>query len=76
MPICPTLSTLSMSTRQYVEQGVRLAVAHTPVTIGQFGGLLECISKATGKKFDNIVVVRSFSVPLNTYLVKQINNTC
>ena len=43
-------------------QGVYLAVAHTPVVIGKFGGLLECISMvahgASGNKIVNIMVVR------------------
>ena len=46
----------------YLIQGVRLAVAHSPVAIGNAGGLLESLSmvahRASGKKFDNIMVVR------------------
>ena len=38
------------------------AVAHSPVAIGNFGGVLECISMiahgAIGNKIDNIMVVR------------------
>ena len=40
---------------------MRLAVAHSPVTIGNFGERLECISMvdygAIEKKIDNIMVV-------------------
>ena len=45
-----------------VYQGMRLAVAHSPVSIRNFGGQLECISmvayRAIGNKIDNIMVVR------------------
>ena len=41
-------------------QGVRLAFAHSPTSIGNFGGLLEGISMVThrtsGNKIDNIMV--------------------
>ena len=43
------------------DQGVRLAVAHSPVAIGNFGGLFACIPMVThqvsGNKIDNIMVV-------------------
>ena len=45
---------------------MNLAVAHMPVAIGNFGGLLEGISmvahRASGNKIDNIMVVRSFII--------------
>ena len=51
---------------QMIAQGVRLAVAHSPVTIGNAGGLLESLSmvahRASGNKFDNIMVVRLFII--------------
>ena len=57
-------------------QGVRLAVAHSPMSIGNFGGQLECISmvahRAIGYKIDNIMVVRLFSVALNTISIVQL----
>ena len=47
-------------------QGVHLAVAQSPVAIGNTGGLLEDISmvayRASGNKFDNIMVVREFII--------------
>ena len=43
-------------------QGMRLAVAHSPVAIGNFGGRLECISmvayRPIGNQIDNSMVVR------------------
>ena len=48
----------------YKGQHVHLAVAHSPVTIENAGGLLEGISmvshRASENKFDNIMVVREF----------------
>ena len=47
-------------------QGVRLAVPHLPVAIGNFAGLLEGISMvarwASGNKIDTIMVVREFII--------------
>ena len=47
-------------------QGVHLAVNHSPVAIGNFGGRLECISmvayRAIGNKIDNIMAVRTFII--------------
>ena len=34
-------------------QCVRLAVAHSPVAIGNFGGLLECISMVAHRAIGN-----------------------
>ena len=46
--------------------GVRLAVAHSPLAIENFGGLLEGISmvvhRASGNKIDNIMVEREFMI--------------
>ena len=43
-----------------------LAVVHSTVAIGNFGGLLECISmvahRASKHKSDNIMVVREFII--------------
>ena len=45
-----------------IDQGVSLAVAHSPVAIGNVGWLLESISMvshwASGNAIDNIMVVR------------------
>ena len=47
-------------------QGVRLAVAHSPVAIGNVGGRLEGLSmvahRASGNKIDNIMVVKEFII--------------
>ena len=57
-------------------QGVRLAIAHSPVAIGNVGGLLEGLSMvahwASGNKIDNIMVARFISVSLNTIPVLQL----
>ena len=47
----------------YQTQGVCLAVAHSPMAIGNFSGLLEYIyskiaHRASGNKINNIMVVR------------------
>ena len=48
------------------EQGVRLAVAHSPVAIGNVGELLEGLSIvahwASLNKIDNIMIVREFII--------------
>ena len=45
---------------------MRIAVAHMPVAIGNFGGLLECISMVAhqtfGNKIGNTMVVRLFII--------------
>ena len=45
---------------------MRLAVAHSPMANGNFGGRLECISMVAywviGNKIDHIIVVRSFII--------------
>ena len=50
----------------YHVQGVRLAVAHSPVAIGNVGGRLEGLSmvahRASGNKIDNIMVVKEFII--------------
>ena len=47
-----------------VNQGVCLAVAHSPLAIGNFGGPLEGMVAhcASGNKIDNIVAIRSFII--------------
>ena len=72
-------------------KGVCLAVAHSSVAIGNFGGLLESISmvahRAIGNKIDNIMVARFLifcsikhhsdsPITMVNLLVNQINYTC
>ena len=49
---------------------MRLVVAHSPIAIGNFDGLLEGISmvahRASGNKIDNIMVVREFIIVCST----------
>ena len=44
-----------------IKRGVRLAVAHSAMVIGTFGGLLESISKVqpSGNKIDNMCSIHT-----------------
>ena len=60
------MMTIIMTIVSCMLQGVRLAVVHWPVAIGNVGGLLEGLSmvahRSSGNKMDNIMVVREFII--------------